>query len=168
MYGNEVQVGAFRGKKVTIGNRSGNAINQTETLNINAVTSSMTTDYNYESANIGHYVTGGTRGNTTTITNAGSGNNSFLSLNGGNFYELDISTSSTILALNTADTSNGYAQTFQILVTNTTNALTFDSNFKFPGGTAPTITANSIDILTGTFFGGAGNEIYITNLNNFF
>ena len=168
LYGNELQIGSFRGQTIKIGNRSGNVNNQTENILTNAVTSSTITDYNYESATKGHYVTGGTRGNTTTITNAGSGNNSFLSLNGGNFYELDISTSSTILALNTGDTTAGYAQTFQIKVINTTNTLTFDSNFKFPGGTAPTISANGTDILTGTYFGGGGNEVYITNLNNFF
>ena len=168
VYGNEVQLGAFRGVTITLGNRSGIATRQTENLAINAVTSSLTTDYNYESANIGHYVTGGTRGNVTTITNAGSGNNSFLSLNGGNFYELDITTSDTILAFNTLDTTDTWAQTFQIKVTNTTNALTFSSNFKFPGGTAPTISANGTDILTGTYYGESNENVYITNLNNFF
>ena len=169
MYGNELQIGAFRGKKISIGNRSTVQPHyKTENLITNAVTSSTLVDYNYETAQIGHYVTGGTRGNVTTITNAGSGSNSFLSLNNGNFYELDITTSDTILAFNTLDTTDTYAQTFQIKVTNTTNILTFSSNFKFPGGTAPTITANGTDILTGTYYGESNENVYITNLNNFF
>ncbi len=165
-YGTEVQLGAFRGVTISLGNRSGIATNQTENLNINAVTSSMTTDYNYNTAQIGHFTTGGSRGNVAAITNAGSGNNSFLSLNQGNFYTLDLTTSDTILALNTFDVVASYGQTFSILVDNstTTNALTFDSNFKFAGGTAPTITQNGTDILTGIVYGN--NNVYITAVQN--
>ena len=162
-YATELQLGGFRGVTITLGNRSGVASRQTENLNINAVTSSLTTDYNYESANIGHYATGGSRGNVTAITNGGGGG-STLSLNGGNFYTLNLSTASTQLNLNTADITSGYGQTFSIEVTNTTNTLTFDSNFFFVGGTAPTITSNGVDILTGITFGGS--TVYITAVQN--
>ena len=165
LYASELQLGLFKGVTIGIGNRSGVSHRQTENLNINAVTSSLTTDYNYESANVGHYATGGSRGNVTAITNGG-GSGTTLSLNGGNFYTLDLSTASTQLNLNTGDITNGYGQTFSIEVSNVgaSNTLTFDSNFHFVGGTAPTITSGGVDILTGITFGA--NDIYITAVQN--
>ena len=164
-YANELQIGAFRGVTINLGNRSGVALRQTENLNINAVTSSMTTDYNYSTANAGHFTTGGSRGNVTAITNGGGGG-STLSLNGGNFYTLDLTANSTTLNLNTFDIVSSYGQTFSILVDNSTtsNTLAFDSNFKFAGGTAPTITTNGYDVLTGIVFGS--NNVYITAVQN--
>jgi len=165
VYGNEVQLGAFRGVTIALGNRSGIALRQTENLNINAVTSSMTTDYNYSTANVGHFTTGGSRGNVTAITNGGGGGTT-LSLNGGNFYTLDLTANSTTLNLNVFDIVSSYGQTFSILVDNssTTNTLAFSSDFKFAGGTAPTITQNGTDILTGIVFGAT--NVYITAVQN--
>lgn len=165
VYGTEVQLGSFRGVTIALGNRSGIASNQTENLNINAVTSSTVTDYNYNTAQVGHFTTGGSRGNVTAISNGGGGGTT-LSLNGGNFYTLDLTANSTTLNINAFDIVASYGQTFSILVDNssTTNTLAFSSDFKFAGGAAPTITQNGTDILTGIVFGAT--NVYITAVQN--
>lgn len=168
IYGSEVQVGAFRGRRVAIGNRSGVTQRQTQNLVVNAISQSNTLDKWEISTVRGIEVSGGTSGIVNQITNAGLGNNSFVSLDQGNFFELYITGSGTTLAFNSSEATTGYAQTFQILVHNTTNTLSFSSDFKFSGGTAPIITANSTDILTGVYYGESNNNVYITKVGNFF
>ncbi len=164
-YATELQLGQFRGVTINLGNRSGVAGRQTENLNINAVSQSIVVDEYSLTANTGVYVDSGTKGGLVTITNNGASPTN-LDLNEGNFFTLDLTTASTTLTLDTTGIKALYGQTFQIKVTNTTNSLSYDSNFKYPGGVAPVITANGTDILTGVVWGD--NDIYLTKVGNFF
>ena len=146
-YATDIQLGGFRGKQIQIGNNSGNVYRNTDTLTLFGDSIA---------------VTGHTRMNSVGIT-IGIGSTSPIDFSLANFFTATMTGATQFTASNIPVAANSGA-TYQMKIDNTGgHTVTWSSDFKWAGGTAPTLSSG-IDIIT--FASYSNGVIYATGIQN--
>ena len=110
--------------------------------------------------------TGSSIGNLTAL--AISSNTASIDFRDGDYFTLElVSGSNTFLEINPSGTKPGQTAILKVQQPDPgSGTLTYGANFKFPGGTIPTVTDGTLteDIFTFVQFGQ--NDTYVTSIQN--